>query len=53
MRDGVDLGGLPDGLVGLLAPLGFDEVRGEDGVDEGRLSETGLAWCGQSCVSSL
>ena len=33
--DGVDLGGAADGLVGLEAAFGVDEVRGEDGVDEG------------------
>jgi hypothetical protein len=40
---GLDLGGGPDGLIGLHASLGVDQVRGEDGVDEGRLSETSLA----------
>lgn len=40
---GLDLGGGADGLIGLEATLGVDEVRGEDGVDESRLSETSLA----------
>lgn len=52
MRDGVDLGSLPDGLIGLIPPLGVDEVRGEDGVDESRLPETRLACANSSCVSS-
>lgn len=42
--DGVDFGGAADGLVGCEAAFGVDEVGGEDGVYEGRLAETGLAW---------
>lgn len=42
--NGLDLGSRSDGLVGLEATLGVDEVGGEDGVDEGRLAEAGLAW---------
>ena len=42
MRDGVNLSRLAHGLIGLEAALGVDEVRGEDGVDERRLSETSL-----------
>ena len=42
--NGVDFGGVSDGLVGRQAAFGFDEVGGEDGVDEGTLAETGLAW---------
>ena len=44
MRDGVDLGSLPDGLISLFPSLGVNQVRGEDGVDESRLSKTRLAW---------
>jgi hypothetical protein len=43
MGDGVDLGGLADGLVGCEAALAVDEVGGEDGVDEGALAESSLA----------
>lgn len=43
---GLDLGGLADGLVGLHAALAVDEVRGEDGVDQGGLAETGLSCSG-------
>lgn len=43
VRNALDLGCGADGLVGLQATLGVDEVRGEDGVDEGRLAESGLA----------
>ena len=43
VRDGVDLGGLADGLVGGEAALAVDEVGGEDGVDECALAESGLA----------
>jgi hypothetical protein len=52
--DGLDLAGLPDGLGWRKTALGLDEVGGEDGVDQSRLAETGLA-CGKivsmlSCV---
>lgn len=43
MRNGLDLGGRTDGLVGSQTTLGIDQVRSEDGVDQSRLSETGLA----------
>ena len=43
MRDGMDLGSLPDGLISLFPSLGVNQVRGEDGVDESRLSKTRLA----------
>ena len=52
VRDGVDLGGLADRLVGCQAAFGVDEVRGEDGVDEGALAETGLA-CSINTVSEM
>lgn len=41
--NGLDLGGGSDRLVGLQTTLGVDEVGSEDGVDEGRLAEAGLA----------
>jgi hypothetical protein len=41
--DSLDLAGLPDGLGWRKTALGLDEVRGEDGVDQGRLAEAGLA----------
>lgn len=47
--NGLNLGGGADGLVGLEAALGVDEVGSEDGVDEGRLAETGLAWVKGVC----
>ena len=43
VSDGVDLGGLADGLVGGEAALAVDEVGGEDGVDQRALAESGLA----------
>lgn len=42
VRDGLNLRGLADGLVGEHATLALHEVRSEDGVDECRLAETGL-----------
>lgn len=48
VSDSLDLGGLPHGLCRRKATLGLDKVRGEDGVDQGRLSETGLA-CEMNC----
>ena len=48
--DGVDFGGLADGLRGLQPAFGVDEVGGEDGVDERRFAEAGLA-CEVTCVS--
>lgn len=41
--DGVNLGGLAAVFVWGEAAFGVDEVGSEDGVDEGRLAETGLA----------
>ena len=41
----VNLGSRADGLIGKKSTLGIDKVRREDGVDQSRLSETGLA-CG-------
>lgn len=46
--DALDLGGGADGLIGLQATLGVDEVGREDGVDQGRLAESGLA-CDEGC----
>ena len=43
VRDGLDIGGRAHDLIGVEAALGLDEVRGEDGVDQCRLAETGLA----------
>ena len=43
VRHGLDVGGRADHLVGVEAALGLDQVRGEDGVDQCRLAETGLA----------
>lgn len=40
---GVDLGSGSDDLLGYKTTLRLDKVRGKDGVDEGRLSETSLA----------
>lgn len=40
--DSLDLRRGADRLIRLHATLGVDEVRGEDGVDEGRFAETGL-----------
>lgn len=42
MRHGLDLGGLPDRLVVFESSLGVDKVGGEDGVDEGALSQASL-----------
>jgi hypothetical protein len=41
--DSLDLASLSDGLRGWKATLWLDEVRGEDGVDQSGLAETGLA----------
>lgn len=49
MGDGVDLGGLADGLIGGEAAFAVDEVGGEDGVDESALAESCLAWTSYSC----
>ena len=43
MRHCLNLGRRPDRLVWRDAPLGVDEVRREDGVDERRLAQPGLA----------
>lgn len=42
MSNRMDLGRLANAFLRRQAALGFDEVRGEDGVDERRLAETGL-----------
>jgi hypothetical protein len=44
VSDSLDLAGLSDGFCGRKATLGFDEVRREDGVDQGRLAETSLTY---------
>lgn len=44
MRDGLDLGGGSDRLVGSKTSLGVDKVSSEDGVDEGGFSESGLTF---------
>jgi len=46
VSDWVDLGGAATGFVGFEAALGVDEVRGEDGVDQGGLPEPGLTCSG-------
>lgn len=46
--DALDLGGRADGLIGLQATLGVDQVGREDGVDEGRLAESRLACRGDT-----
>ena len=43
MRNSLDLGGGAHGLIGGEAALGVDQVRREDGVDQGRLAQTGLS----------
>lgn len=43
VRNGLDLGSRTDGLVGSQTTLGIDQVRGEDGVNQSRLSQTSLA----------
>ena len=44
MRDRLNFCGLTDGLISLTPALRVDEVRSENSVDEGRLSQTGLTW---------
>lgn len=44
VRNGLDLGSRTDGLVGSQTTLGIDQVRGEDGVNQSRLSKTGLTY---------
>lgn len=43
MRNSLNLGSLPDWLVGLQTTLRVDKVRRENGVDERRLAQAGLA----------
>lgn len=50
---GLDLGRGANGLIGLEATLGVDEVRGEDGVDQSRLSESGLAYIARCSLASI
>lgn len=45
--DTLDLGCGTDGLIRLHAALGIDQVRSEDGVDQGRFAETSLT-CGRT-----
>jgi hypothetical protein len=51
--DALDLGGRADGLIGLEATLGVDEVRRKDGVDEGRLAESRLACGGRGALAGV
>lgn len=44
MRDGLDFSGGAHGLIRGEATLGVDQVGGEDGVDQGRLSQTSLSY---------
>lgn len=44
MRDRLDLCRLADGLIRLDAPLGLDQMRRKQGVDQRRLAQAGLAW---------
>lgn len=44
LSEGVDLDSLAAGLVRLGATLGINQMRGKDGVDEGGLAESGLAY---------
>ena len=44
MGNCLNLGGLPDWLVGGEATLGVDEVGGENGVNESRFSQASLSW---------
>jgi hypothetical protein len=46
MRNRLNLRRLPHRLIRLETTLGVDKVGSEDGVDEGRLAETGLT-CGK------
>ena len=43
MRNGLDLSGGADGLIGLETTLAVNQMRREDGVDESRFSQTGLS----------
>jgi len=42
VRDSLDFGGRSNILIRSKSSLGVDEVRGKNGIDEGRLSETSL-----------
>lgn len=44
MGNSLDLGGRAYGFVGGQTALRIDQVGGEDGVDQSRLSETSLAY---------
>lgn len=48
--DGMNFGGAADWLGGRQTALAIDEVRGEDGVDEGRLAEASLS-CNAASLS--
>lgn len=43
MGNGLDFGGRANGIIGGEAALGVDQMRGEDGVDQSRFSQTGLS----------
>ena len=53
MGRGLNLGGLAHGLVRLPATLRVNKVRGKDGVDERRLSKTGLTCKRARCELAL
>jgi hypothetical protein len=48
VRDSLDFGGLSDRLIDGEPALAVNEVRGKNGVDQRRLSETGLS-CTENC----
>ena len=52
VRNGLNLGGRTDGLVGSQTTLGIDQVRSENGVNQSRLSQTGLTCLPQKSTIS-
>jgi hypothetical protein len=44
MRDGLDFRRLPHRLIRLKSPLGVDQMRREDSVDERRLAQPSLTY---------
>lgn len=52
VRHGVNLGRGADHLLRVVPALALDQVRGEDGVDQGRLAQTGLACATERSIPS-
>jgi hypothetical protein len=51
MRNGVNLGSRSNGLVGEHTTLCIDQVGGKNGIDQGRLAQTGLTFASCQCFA--